>query len=82
MSKYEEFSKFVVSAGAIFGALIVVPLALASAPAQLFTIIVGTGIGTFIGINIGFAVLRTNFIEQRLLRSRLFRMFAAASEVD
>lgn len=82
MTKYKEFSKFVVTAGAIFGTLIVVPLALASAPAQLFTIIVGTGIGTFIGMNIGLAILQTDFIEQRLHRSRLFRMFAAASEVD
>ncbi len=82
MTKYKEFSRFIVCAGAIFGAVIAIPMALASGPTDLFTIILGTGIGTFIGVNIGLAILRIDFIEHRLLRSKLFRMYQAASDVE
>lgn len=82
MTKYEEFSKFLVCTAAIVGAVFTMPLVFASAPNELFTIIVGTGVGTFIGTNIGLAILRADFIEHRLQRSKLFRMYSAASDVE
>jgi len=80
--KYDQFSRFIVVFGTIIGVMFGVPLGLSIAPGDLTLTIAGTAIGSFIGMNIGLVILRAETTKRNLKRSKLFRMFEAASEVE